>query len=71
VGGRSCLWALHPSLSSLASSCIVSVCCHRMSSSLCVPGIACPRHHCVSLLCHCLMPSLSLSRVAVVAMPSL
>jgi len=39
--------------------------------SLRVLGIACPHRHCVSSLCHCLMPSSSLSRVAVIAVPSL
>jgi len=42
VGGCLCLWALHPSSSSLALSCIISVCCHRMSSSSHVLGIAFP-----------------------------
>jgi len=50
---------------------IVSVCCRRVSSLSRVLGIACPRRHCVFSLCHCLMPSSSLSRVAVVAVPSL
>ena len=71
VGGHSCLRALHPSSSSLASSCIISVCCCHASSSSRVLGIACPCRHCVSSPCHCLMPSSSLSCVAVVAVPLL
>ena len=43
--------------SSLALSCIVSVCCRHVSSSSHVLSIACPRRRCVSSPCHCLMPS--------------
>jgi len=50
---------------------VISVCCHRVSSSSHVLGIACPRCCCVSLPCRCLMPSSLLSRVAVIAVPSL
>jgi len=71
VGGCSCLQVLHPLSSSLASSCVVSVCCRHVSSSSRVLSIVCPRHHCVSSPCRCLVPSSSLSRVAVVAVPSL
>jgi len=42
VGGHSCLQALHLLSSSLASSCIISVCCRCVLSSP----------------CHCLVPSL-------------
>jgi len=66
VGGHSCLRVLH-----LSSSCVVSVCCHHVSSLSGVLSIVCPHCHCVSLLCHCLVPSLPLSCVAVIAMPSL
>ena len=61
VGGRSCLQALHPSSSLLASSCIVSV------WSLHVILVACPRH-CVSLLSLCVL-TMSLSRALLVIVP--
>jgi len=54
VGGRSCLRAFHPSSSSLASSCIVSVCCRRVSSSsLCVLTMSLSRALLVVVPCCC------------------
>ena len=62
AGGSSyCLW-------------VVVVCPHLTISgwwSSHVILIMCPHRHCVSSPCHCLMPSLSLSHVAVIAVPSL
>jgi len=54
VGGRSCLWVFHPSSSSLASSCIVAVCCHCVSSSLlCVLSMLLSRALLVVVPCCC------------------
>jgi len=56
VGGCSCLRAFHPLSLSLASSCIVSVCCHCVSSSsLCVltVSLSCALLVVVPCCCRC------------------
>ena len=68
-GGWSFVFAGAPSVVVVVG--VISVCCRRVSSSSHVFGIACPRCCCVSSLCRCLVPSSSLSRVAVIAVPSL
>ena len=68
-GGWSFVFAGAPSIVVVVD--VVSVCCRRMLSSSRVLSIACPHRRCVSSLCHCLMPSSSLSHVVVIAVPSL